>query len=85
MYGRMETAHPSLDSFKRHNGFFKFTLKRFYIPLTIKGKIAIKLGLHRDLKDTLPKSIKYALIPLYNWLSRTKMRTKLTLKRVKTI
>jgi len=81
MYGRMETAHPSLDSFKRHNGFFKFTLTRFYIPLTKRGRIAVKLGLHRDLKDALPKSIKYTLIPIYCWLSRTKMRIKLTLKR----
>ena len=82
MYGRMETAHPSLDSFKRHNGFFKFPLTRFYIPLTKKGRIAIKLGLHRDLKDALPKPIKYRLIPIYCWLSRAKIRIKLTLKKV---
>jgi hypothetical protein len=81
MYGRMETAHPSLDSFKRHNGFSKFPLTRFYIPLTKKGKIAVKLGLHRDLKDTLPKSIKYPLIPIYNWISRTKIRIRLMLKK----
>jgi len=81
MYGRMETAHPSLDSFKRHNGFSKFPLTRFYIPLTKKGKIAIKLGLHRNLKDALPKSIKYPLIPVYSWMSRTKMRIRLMLKK----
>ena len=74
MYGRMETAHPSLDSFKRHNGFSKFPLKRFYVPLTGKGKVAVKLGLHRDLKDSLPKSIRYSLIPVYNWVSRTRIR-----------
>jgi hypothetical protein len=81
MYGRMETAHPSLDSFKRHNGFSRFPLSRFYIPLTDKGKIAIKLGLHRDLKDTLPKPIKYRLIPIYCWMSRAKLRVKSTVKK----
>ncbi len=81
LYGRMETAHPSLDSFKRHNGFSKFPLTRFYVPLTGKGKIALKLGLHKELKDALPKRIKYPMIPLYSWISRTKMRMKLKLKR----
>ncbi len=83
LYGRMETAHPSLDSFKRHNGFAKFTIPRYYIPLTQKGKIAIKLGLHREMKDALPKQIKYPLIPLYNWTSRTKMKLKLKLQKAR--
>lgn len=81
LYGRMETAHPSLDSFKRHNGFSKFPLTRFYIPLTGKGKIALKLGLHKELKDALPKSIKYPMIPLYSWVSRTKIRVRLKFRK----
>ncbi|MGB9841205.1 MAG: hypothetical protein ACPLKZ_00600 [Candidatus Bathyarchaeales archaeon] len=80
MYGRMETAHPSLDRFKKNNGFSKLPLTRFYIPLTRKGKLAIWLRLHRDLKDVLPKSLRYALLPLYCWASRTKMRIKLMRK-----
>ncbi|MCX8151377.1 MAG: hypothetical protein N3D85_07775 [Candidatus Bathyarchaeota archaeon] len=81
MYGRLETAHPSLDRFKKNNGFSRFSITRFYIPLTRKGKIAVKLRLHRDLKDVLPKSIRYALLPLYCLVSRTKIRIKLMLKR----
>jgi hypothetical protein len=73
MYGRMGN-HPSLDRFKRNHGFTKFPLTRYYLPLTRKGKIAAKLGLHRDFKDMLPQSIKYALIPVYNWISRTKTK-----------
>jgi hypothetical protein len=83
MYGRMETAHPSLDRFKKNNGFNKFSITRFYIPLTIKGKLAVKLRLHRDLKDTLPKSVRYALLPLYCWTSSAKMRIKLSLRRIR--
>jgi hypothetical protein len=77
MYGRIGN-HPSLDNFKSSNGFEKFTLTRYYVPLTSKGKIAMELSLQRDVEDALPQSIKYALIPIYNWISRTKMRMKLS-------
>jgi hypothetical protein len=80
MYGRIGN-HPSLDNFKHNNGFEKFTLTRYYVPLTSKGKLAMKLGLHRDVKDALPQSIKYPLIPTYNWISRTKMRMRLYSQR----
>lgn len=76
MYGRIGN-HPSLDRFKEHNGFVKFPLSRYYVPLTNKGRIAVKIGLHRELKDALPEAIKYRLIPFYNWVSRAKMRVKL--------
>jgi hypothetical protein len=76
MYGRMGN-HPSLDKFKQSNGFTKFPLTRYYVPITQKGRIAVKMGLHRELKDALPETIKYRLIPVYNWVSRTKMRVKL--------
>jgi hypothetical protein len=79
MYGRMGN-HPSLDRFKQNNGFTQFQLRRYYIPLTRKGNLAAKLGLHKDLKDALPQKVKYPLIPIYNWISRTKMRTKIYLK-----
>jgi hypothetical protein len=76
MYGRMGN-HPTLDSFKQNNGFHQELLTRYYIPLTRKGKIVIKLGLHKEIKDSLPQSMKYPLIPLYNWISRTKTKMKL--------
>ena len=76
MYGRMGN-HPSLDNFKQSNGFAKFSLTRYYVPITKKGRIATRLGLHREIKDVLPQSIKYPLIPFYNWISRNKMRVRL--------
>jgi len=79
MYGRMGN-HPTLDKFKINNGFSEFPITRYYIPLTWKGKLATKLGLHREIKDVLPPSIKYRLIPVYNWLSRTKKRLSLGLR-----
>ena len=38
MYGRIGN-HPSLDSFKDNNGFVKYPITRYYIPLTGKGRI----------------------------------------------
>jgi len=80
MYGRMGN-HPSLDRFKENNGFVKFPITRYYIPLTAKGKLATKLGLHQELKDSLPDAIKYPLLPAVNWISRTKIKIKHTLKK----
>jgi hypothetical protein len=51
----------SLGDFKRNNGFQKFDLPRYFVPLTRKGKLALKLGLHRGLKDSLPIAIKKSL------------------------
>ena len=79
MYGRMGN-HPSLDKFKVNNGFVKYPVARYFIPLTPKGRFAIKLGLHRELKDSMPDFIKYQLLPLANWVSRTKVRVKFALK-----
>jgi hypothetical protein len=78
MYGRIGN-HPSLDNFKQNNGFTKFSLTRYHVPITKKGRIAIKIGLHREIKDILPQPIKYPLIPIYNWVSRNKIRIKLLL------
>jgi hypothetical protein len=75
MYGRMGN-HPSLDSFKQSNSFAKFSLTRYYVPLTKKGQIATALRLHRELKDALPQLIKNLLFPMFNWTSRTKMKVR---------
>lgn len=76
MYGRMGN-HPTLDSFKESNGFTKLVLTRYFLPLTSKGKLAIKLRLNKELRDSLPPSMKKALFPIYNWVSRTRARTRL--------
>ena len=75
MYGRMGN-HPSLDNFKQSNGFTKYTLSRFYVPLTARGRLAAKLGLNREAKDALPNFLKGPLFPVFNWVSRTKIRLK---------
>jgi hypothetical protein len=51
----------SLGDFKRSNGFQKFDLPRYFVPLTAKGKLALKLGLHRGWKEVVPKQIRNPL------------------------
>ena len=72
VYARMGN-HPSLDKFKEENGFVRFDVRRFYVSLSRKGKVAMRLGLHRDLKDSLPSFAKKIAIPLYNWNSKRKL------------
>lgn len=60
-----------LGDFKRHNGFQRFDLPRYYIPLTIKGKMALKLRLHHGIVGVLPKRIVLQLRDLRTkWYSR---------------
>ncbi len=80
MYGRMGN-HPTLDSFKESNGFTKLLLTRYFLPLTTKGKLATKLKMNRELKDSLPSGMKKALFPLYNWVSRTRMKFQMFPRR----
>ncbi len=60
-------ASSSVTEFKRRNGFTEVLLPRYYVPLTLKGKLALSLGLHRGLKNALPE-------PLLNFL--LEQRTK---------
>jgi len=56
-YGRYFYGHKGADSFsdfKRYNGFLKYDLPRYYVPLSALGRIALMLNLHKGLKAALP-------------------------------
>jgi hypothetical protein len=59
IYGSFVYYDPnsSLTEFKRRNGFESIPLPRYYIPLTLKGAIALKMGLHRGVAANTPKPI----------------------------
>jgi hypothetical protein len=66
-----EWSGGGLGAFKCHNGFQRFELPRYYVPLTIRGKIILALRLHRDIVSFLPPKILRRLIDLRtNWYSR---------------
>jgi hypothetical protein len=51
----------SLSEFKRRCGFEKVKVPRYYVPLSWKGELALKLGIHRGVKEMLPKWVKNQL------------------------
>jgi hypothetical protein len=51
-YGNKKDS--SIKEFKRRTGFEQINFPRYHIPLTVKGKIALKLGFHGGLSNVLP-------------------------------
>lgn len=51
-YGKREG--DTLSNFKKHNGFQKVDIPRYYVPLTLAGRAALRLGLHRSLLEWVP-------------------------------
>jgi hypothetical protein len=64
-------AQSSLAGFKKRNGFEEVLSPRYFIPLTPKGSLFIKLGLHRGLRRCVPEPIGELLLSLREWLLRT--------------
>ncbi|SRR6266478_2353890 len=50
--------NSSLVDFKRHSGFEEVRLPRYFVPLTRKGKLALKVGVHRGWREALPRQIR---------------------------
>jgi hypothetical protein len=65
IYGNKKDS--SLVEFKRRNGFEQIDFPRYYIPMTLKGKIYVSLRLYRGAAGLLP-------VPVLNLL--LKMRDK---------
>ena len=57
----------SLGSFKKVNGFEPWVVPRYFVPLTIKGRMALKIGLHRGWKGMLPEGMLDRLKKARSW------------------
>jgi len=66
----------SLGGFKKKNGFERFDVPRYYVPLTVKGKVALSLNLHRGFKGMLPERLKNRLKDLRNRYYNKKSKGK---------
>jgi hypothetical protein len=66
IYGSFVYYDPdsSLTAFKRRNGFEPVALPRYYIPLTLKGRVALKLGLQRGLAGNIPTPLFRAFLKI---------------------
>ena len=67
LYGKWPSSE-SLARFKRNNGFVRVDLPRYYVPLSLKGRVAVTLGLHRGIKQLVPGRLqKMALACRARW------------------
>jgi hypothetical protein len=54
-------SNDSLSEFKRRCGFERTNAPRYFVPLTAKGKLGLKLGAHRGWSAMLPDRIRLPL------------------------
>jgi hypothetical protein len=77
VYGSFVYYDPNstLTEFKRRNGFEAVPLPRYYIPLTIKGMIALKMGLHRGIAGNTPKPLLRLFLKVRKRWSEYKLKS----------
>ena len=64
-----------LREFKIRNGFTEMLVPRFYVPITPKGALWMRLGLHRGLHGILPqKAIEMGIKARAAWYNRSHQR-----------
>ncbi|MFL6449632.1 MAG: hypothetical protein ACJ746_18410 [Bryobacteraceae bacterium] len=54
-YGKKQ--RDTLADFKRYNGFEKVDVPRYYVPLTLVGRMALRLGLHHAITERIPEPV----------------------------
>jgi hypothetical protein len=52
--------------FKENHSFECYNVPRYFVPLTAKGQLVLKLGLHRKLVDRLPTRWRARMVALRN-------------------
>jgi len=68
----------SLTEFKRRNGFEQVLVPRYYVPMTLKGKIALSLDLHQPLVNRIPKSLLPYVRKIRSLLGKHKAQSPVT-------
>ena len=57
-YANMSFGNKQRDAladFKRHNGFQKIEVPRYYVPFTPMGRMALRLGFHNGIHNWVPE------------------------------
>ena len=57
-------ANSSLTTYKRRHGFERIDFPRYYVPLTLTGRLAVKLRLYRNLVEMLPETALSVLVDM---------------------
>ena len=64
-YGRKTDS--SIAEFKRRLGFEQMDFLRYYAPLSLRGRIALKLGAHKGWRALLPPKLINDLLKIRTW------------------
>ncbi|HSY18940.1 MAG TPA: hypothetical protein VK815_11425 [Candidatus Acidoferrales bacterium] len=64
----------TLREFKRRNGYTQVDFPRYYIPLTLKGRIYVGLRLYRGVIGLLPRPVLSCLLTVRGWFNRSKAK-----------
>jgi len=66
------------SDFQESTGFEKISIPEYFVPLTITGTIALRLGLHKGVKGSIPERVMTSLLALRaKWYAR-KIRGPIT-------
>jgi hypothetical protein len=74
VYGNKKDS--SLVEFKRRNGFEQLNFPRYYVPLTLKGRIYVKCRLYRGAVGLLPAPVLNLLLKIRDRLNARKEKGK---------
>lgn len=66
IYGRK--GADSLTDWKLRNGCEEVLVPRYYVPLTLKGRVALALNLHKGVSQALPSPVLRCMLELRAWL-----------------
>jgi hypothetical protein len=80
IYGNKRRS--SLVEFKRRNGFEQINFPRYYIPLTPRGDLFVRLRLYRGVSGLLPEPILYLALSCRDWYHK-RISSNITLQRNK--
>jgi hypothetical protein len=75
----------SLSEFKRRNGFEQIDFPRYYVPLTSKGRVFVRLKLYKGISGILPEPLLRVLLNSRAWFCRTLLVKKRKVEQQQTI
>ena len=71
-------SRRGLGDFKKSHAFERFDVPRYFVPLNLRGQLALKLGLHRKISKYLPGGWVDFLVGIRSkWYTFNTARTKL--------
>ncbi|GFO55356.1 hypothetical protein GMSM_23630 [Geomonas sp. Red276] len=69
-------SRRGLGEFKKHNAFKAVEVPRYFIPLNLRGRLALNLKLHREIRELLPQRVVDAAVEVRNRWNAVRMESK---------